>query len=90
MEIDLYDFRVEGVGFIPPSADVTLIFRCENPSQYEIELNANLDFYYSFHLSSLDAINMVLEGFDDWSYSGSFTATHRIFGIIPVVITRSL
>ena len=114
MEMELYDFRIEGVGFIPPSADVTLVFRCDNPSQYEIELAANLDFYYGdsfitstrindiiyaggsstincpFHVSSLDAINMILEGFDDWSYSGSYTATHRIFGVIPVVITRSL
>jgi len=43
-----------------------------------------------FHLSSMSVINLILEGFDDWTYSSSFTATHRIFGIIPVVVTKSL
>lgn len=43
-----------------------------------------------FHLSSISIVNLILEGFDDWTYSSSITATHRIFGIIPVVITKSL
>ncbi len=113
IDMDLYDFRIDGVGFLPPSADITLIFRCDNPSQYEIELKGTLGFYYgdsyitslnindviyaggsstidfSFHISSMDVINMILEGFEDWSYSGSYTATHRIFGVIPVIITQS-
>ena len=115
LEPELYDIRIEGVGLLPPSADITLVLGCDNPSQYKIELKGNLDVYYgdshitsihindiifageystidcSFHISSLNVINMIREGSDeDLLFSGSITATHRIFGVIPVVITGPL
>ena len=37
VDMDFYDTRIDSVSIFPPSADLTLILICNNPSDYEID-----------------------------------------------------
>ena len=113
LDIEISDFRLEGISIFPPSADIVFIFVVNNPSGYDLDLSVEAAMFYGdtlitpidvsdtiraygrstfevpVHITS-GVLGIFMETSDpQFTMEGRVTITYRIFGIVPVVFTRT-